>query len=383
MFYVYTLHQALYIYLQHICIVGGRAQFVALRISMVKFKWAMLLLSYVLVGAAAAYTLFIAIVYLNNQRRISSMFENPPILWTYNNNDNNGIKGRGKYQPKPLWNFPKNKRTLFAVTMVRNRAMFLKEWLDFHLNQGFDFFFIYTHNASDVDTEIVLKPYIQAKTAALIDAAKMFPYVCSQAYPHDIPHWFSDCQVAVFDQALHLLRVSINNNNDRESSWLAVFDIDEFFYSNPAQEKGCLRDVLRAMPRDVDVTVVHGYNFGTSNFENNSQFSSVVHSHLHRSASSTIYKSISRVGSINTEYTGVHRPHCIIFFLCWHLFMLAEDPASPIRLNHYQFVSMAEHRKKMSMNSNVFYAEVYNNLAQQAEFNSVFDDSILNASVCA
>ena len=348
---------------------------------MVKFKWAMLLLSYVLVGAAAAYTLFIAIVYLNNQRRISYMFENPPILWIYNIDNNN--KGQGKYQPKPLWNFPKNKRTLFAVTMVRNRAMFLKEWLDFHLNQGFDFFFIYTHNVSDVDTEIVPKPYIQAKTAALIDAAKMFPYVCSQAYPHDIPHWFSDCQVAVFDQALHLLRVSINNN-DRggESAWLAVFDIDEFFYSNPAQEKGCLRYVLRAMPHDVDVTVVHGYNFGTSNFENNTQFSSVVHSHLHRSASSTIYKSISRVGSINTEYTGVHRPHCIIFFLCWHLFMLAEDPASPIRLNHYQFVSMAEHRKKMSMNSNVFYAEVYNNLAQQAEFNSVFDDSILNASGC-
>jgi len=310
----------------------------------------------------ALFVIFNAAIHLNNARRIANLFSSHPNLWVWRH---------GAYNMKSLWQF--NRQTLFGVTLVRNKAVFLAEWLDFHFDQGFDFFFVYTHNASDIATQMVLEPYIAQNRVALIDAHRMFETVCSQSQPR-IEHWFADCQVEVFNQALHVLRVSLTMY--ASDCWLAVFDVDEFIYGRSK----CMHEVLRDIDESVDAVVLHGYTFGTSRYENNSQFQSVVQSHSLRSATVFTYKSISRVWRINTEFTGVHQPHCIIFFLCNHLLLYVGNPI--LAMNHYQFMSNEEQLKKIEDNSNPFYQDVYNNASTQASFNAVFDDGILHTPIC-
>ena len=321
-------------------------------------------------GACTCFIIFVAIyfifrtgVYLNNERRVISFFNDPPkSLWIFN----------GKhYQRSTLWNF--HDKSLFAVTLVRNKARFLKEWVDFHLKQGIEFIFIYTHNASDVETELVLMPYIKSKKVALIDAERAFPELCSQNYPR-FEHWFAWCQCEVFNQALHVLRISLPRHD--RNKWLAVFDVDEFIYGHSK----CLHKTLTEdIPQHIDSVQVQGYSFGTSGFENNSQFENIIDTHLRRSSVDIIYKSISRVWNINIEYTGVHLPHCIIFFLCEYMMLPIVNPY--IHFNHYQYISMEEHRQKIAMNANNHYREVYRDTRHQNELNSVFDNRILNASL--
>jgi hypothetical protein len=261
------------------------------------------------------------------------------------------------------------------VTLVRNKARFLKEWIDFHLKQGIDFIFVYTHNASDVDTELVLMPYIKSKKVALIDAERAFPELCSQDYPR-FEHWFAWCQCEVFNQALHILRISLPRRD--LNKWLAVFDVDEFIYGHSK----CLRETLQEdIPKHIDSVQVQGYSFGTSGFENNSQFKNVIDTHLHRSSIDSIYKSVSRIWNINLEYNSVHHPHCIIPFLCEYMMLPMVNPY--IHFNHYQYISMEEHRQKIAMNANDRYKQVYKDIRRQNELNSVFDDMILNVSSAA
>lgn len=49
---------------------------------------------------------------------------------------------------------------LVATAWVKNEASYLKEWLDFHIFQGFEKFYIYDNFSTD-NTEEVLSPYIK------------------------------------------------------------------------------------------------------------------------------------------------------------------------------------------------------------------------------
>jgi hypothetical protein len=57
---------------------------------------------------------------------------------------------------------------LIAVTMVKNKARYLPEWVEFHLAQGFDRFIIYNNNKEEDLTSEVLRPYINLGVVELI-----------------------------------------------------------------------------------------------------------------------------------------------------------------------------------------------------------------------
>jgi hypothetical protein len=262
---------------------------------------------------------------------------------------------------------------MFGVTLVRNKAAFLVEWLDFHFDQGFDFFFIYNHNASDVETQRVLVPYLQSKKVTLIDAVATFPVECNHSQRHS-QHWYNVCQASVFLQALDILRIFHSSD---ANTWLAVFDIDEFIFG----QKKCAREVLQAMPPSVDFVTVHARVFGASNYTNNSQFVSVLHSHLHRAslAFHDHWKSISRVSSPFVKYPSVHDPGCVVF-MCSSITMPSHN--SMLNMNHYQYVSLEELQRKCIDNHNTFYSNIGKNQALQDAYNSIYDDSILHATPC-
>ena len=79
---------------------------------------------------------------------------------------------------------------LAVVTIMKNEAPYVKEWLDYHLLAGVDHFYIYDNESPD-NLKEVLQPYIDAgivtytfypdkcrQLEAYIDAVKRFKYFC-------------------------------------------------------------------------------------------------------------------------------------------------------------------------------------------------------------
>lgn len=87
-------------------------------------------------------------------------------------------------------------------TIFKNEALFLKEWLDYHIMIGFDHFYLYNNNSSDSYMD-VLKPYLESDCVTLID----WPESPGQlsAYKHWLKHFRN------------------------ETTWVTFSDVDEFF----------------------------------------------------------------------------------------------------------------------------------------------------------
>ena len=81
---------------------------------------------------------------------------------------------------------------LAAVTIVRDEAPYIKEWLDYHLLAGVDHFIIYDNESRD-NLHEVLTPYVDKKLVTLVkypkthsqltaynDAIRNFKYYCQQ-----------------------------------------------------------------------------------------------------------------------------------------------------------------------------------------------------------
>jgi hypothetical protein len=94
--------------------------------------------------------------------------------------------------------FPKY---LSAVAIVKNEALYIEEWLEYHLLLGIQKFYIYDNESSDNLPEI-LQPYVRDG----IVEYKYFPG--------------SEKQVAAYNDVLQKAK--------QETYWLAAIDIDEF-----------------------------------------------------------------------------------------------------------------------------------------------------------
>lgn len=96
---------------------------------------------------------------------------------------------------------PIYKSFLSVVAIVKDEAPYFKEWLEYHILQGVDKFYVYDNESSDNTLEI-LKPYIDSG----IVEYKYFPGQRQQipAYTHAI------------------------ENHKNDTKWMAFIDLDEF-----------------------------------------------------------------------------------------------------------------------------------------------------------
>ena len=101
--------------------------------------------------------------------------------------------------------FNKNKNNKIynasICAIFKDEAVYLKEWLEFHLMIGIDHFYLYNNFSTDNYMEI-LKPYIEKNIVTL----KEWPVKAGQLSAYD------DCY----------------NNYRNESQWICFLDIDEF-----------------------------------------------------------------------------------------------------------------------------------------------------------
>lgn len=125
---------------------------------------------------------------------------------------------------------------LSAVTVFKNEAPYLDEWLAFCVLEGVEQFLIYDNGSTDNSRE-VLKPWIDAGFVQLFD----WPL-----------HWKSGAQTKAFQDALGRLR--------GRSRWAAFIDIDEFLFSPTGKKTS---DLLRRYERYAGV-IVNWQCYGSS-----------------------------------------------------------------------------------------------------------------------
>lgn len=94
------------------------------------------------------------------------------------------------------------KYKLSICGIFKNEAPYMKEWIEYHLLQGFEHFYLYNNNSDDNYQEI-LEPYIKKGIVTFMD----WPKVPGQ----------TDAYIYWYEHYRH------------ETNWVAFLDFDEFF----------------------------------------------------------------------------------------------------------------------------------------------------------
>ena len=127
---------------------------------------------------------------------------------------------------------------LAAVTIVKNEAPYIKEWLDYHLLAGIDHFLIYDNESSD-NLQELLQPYVEKRLVTLIH----YPKTHSQltAYNDAVRYFKYYCRQMVF------------------------LDVDEFIF--PQEGKTILEVTDEIISDNVAGLAVNLHTYGSNNYE--------------------------------------------------------------------------------------------------------------------
>jgi hypothetical protein len=112
---------------------------------------------------------------------------------------------------------------LSTLTLIKNEADYLLEWIEYHLLVGVERFFLVDNDSHD-NTTRVIEPYIALDLVRLRTYAGLHP------------------QLAVYNMVLPTLR--------NETYWVAVIDIDEFIVP---LEFHCIPPILHSLEREVGI----------------------------------------------------------------------------------------------------------------------------------
>lgn len=126
----------------------------------------------------------------------------------------------------------KNKLSICAI--FRNEALYLKEWIEFHLLVGVEKFYLY-NNRSDDDYMNILKPYME-RNIVWLEQWNKEPPTQLEAY--------RDCVIM----------------NGEFSEWIAFLDIDEFLWSTKYNK---ITEALDTFPDQWNVIGVNWKCFGS------------------------------------------------------------------------------------------------------------------------
>ena len=180
------------------------------------------------------------------------------------------------------------KRKKYFLTMVaifKNEDDYLEEWLDFHVKQGFDHFYLYDNNdiVPNENTKKILLKHSDKVTHIKWNNIESDPLrtVQRKAYQNCV------------------------SNYNKEFQWLAIADIDEFIYSTNNKS---IKDIIEKYTnKDTPSIRIPRFNYGDSFHEKKQK--SVTRSYLFREKNFSSYKSINNIDYVDLlRHThGVHR----------------------------------------------------------------------------
>ena len=261
---------------------------------------------------------------------------------------------------------------LAVTTLVLNQGGYLREWIEFHIMMGFEFFIIFDHGSTD-DTLIVLSKFILSGRVMFIDAETSFE-VCKQgsiARKHHTKHPHSACQGKVFNFAKEILK--------GKTKWMGNFDVDEFLWVPQAYQEIVQPTVFQVLETDFrhfSYVQVVGSVFGTNGVQHPVFDNTVIETYTRRAK---IIPGISDSGGrfgrkalYRPEYMSYVTVHGAFCVLCW--WTIVQPLSWQIRMNHYQFKSREEQKQKQIVNGN---NAIQYNPSTEGFWNVVYDTEIL------
>jgi hypothetical protein len=243
------------------------------------------------------------------------------------------------------------------MAIFKNEHAYLKEWLDHHINQGTDHFYLYS-NDSNMSNYPYLSNYNQYIT--------LIPWqnkinngpetIQRQAYTHTI------------------------QNYNYEYKYIMMLDIDEFIISEDKTKK--VIDIINTLPYNTKAIKVPRYNFGSNNHIIKPN-GSVINNYTKREKICSSYKTIAQSKYIDTnkKFYGVHDFNLLYGGIIYnpHFNYNTGYPNGctdttineiPLRINHYYTKSYNEYieRCKMWENGGV------NNVGYRKDCEKLFKD---------
>lgn len=193
------------------------------------------------------------------------------IIYYFNHNNQENFKN-------------KKKDYLVILAIFKNEEDYIYEWLDFHIKQGIDHFYLYDNN--DIINKNFFKKYNDKVTIIPwnnISYTKVNT-VQRQAYNHFIQNF---------------------NNNFK---WVLQCDIDEFIYSIDPKIKNIKEIINKYTNNNTSHIRIPRYNFGDSNHKTK-QKGGILKNFIYREKYISSYKAISNINFIDTNIKskGVHR----------------------------------------------------------------------------
>jgi len=268
---------------------------------------------------------------------------------------------------KPYFHSNGTKPHFLALGAIFHSELpFLVEWIEFHLNQGFEKFYLYDNEGNQI-YHTILDPYIRKGQVVLHswpDDPKQPDWTQRNAYHHCLLNYGKECH------------------------WLAFFDVDEFIFPDKKLTGhptfvDLLKQFNNQNPRLAQLSIVR-YNYGNYWHNTTPCVGGVVRNYLMRDNNFSNIKSV-----VKTDHIALHRaPVSVHHFneLVRHGETLdGQKVPLPVRFNHYLTKSTQDFNKRNALWKRKRETTLFNppDLArfnqqlQPEQFNQVYDDSAL------
>jgi hypothetical protein len=174
-----------------------------------------------------------------------------------------------------------NEGNITGVTMVKNGAVYLREWVIFHLLMGLDKLVIYDDASTDNIVE-VLKPFVDM---GAVEYVRIPEDLASNRLAHERPynidnhikacirgegrggaHPQTNCQSTAFADCLARYK--------NKTEWFMVFDVDEYYFPSLTSGVSNFRDMYSFFAACGQIRIVMR-TFGSNGFRTRPQASLV------------------------------------------------------------------------------------------------------------
>ena len=232
---------------------------------------------------------------------------------------------------------------LAAVTIVRDEAPYIKEWLDYHLLAGVDHFLIYDNESSDNLRE-VLQPYIAKNLITLIP------------YPQ------THRQLESYNDAVRYFKYYCRR--------MAFIDVDEFIF--PQNGKTILEIADEILSDNVAGLKINLHNFGSNNLEK-ADYNVGVLERFTRRAEDNWTDAVKTIADPRRVKMFSDNPHVPEYFEDCHA-----ELAEKIIINYYSTKSREEYAEKIHRRETARFVKRNEPVVFDAnDRNEIFDDEIL------
>ena len=250
---------------------------------------------------------------------------------------------------------------LGVCAIFHSEQSFIKEWIDFHLKQGVERFYLYDNEINPIYTQI-LEPYINRDQVVYCkwpDDPKQPDWTQRKAYGHCL------------------------NNYGKECEWIGFFDIDEFLFpERTLTNAGSVVELLRHFDDRVSQIMVVRYNYGNYWHDAPPPVGGVVQNYLTRDRTFSDVKSLVRTDRVklNRVPESVHKYNSIISY---GVSLNGEYSPLPLRINHYLTKSTKEFNDRNTLWRKKRETRLFNppdmrrfdKTLQPEAFNQVYDNS--------